>query len=627
MNYRKFELTLVKFFQAILILTILAWTINLPGLFGQLIFGEQFLAVVLGAAIALVFLEPENNLVRKIFNYLLVMVTIASFSYFYINYAFLIDELAYMPINSIIVSSLIILLCLEATRRIVGPFIAIVAIVFIIYALFGHNLPDDFASRPILTNRLVVYLGIDTNAIFGRALDIGVFVIVPFLLMGKFLTLCGGANFFSDISTATMGCSRGGAAKVSLIGSILFGSISGSAVANVAGTGIVTIPLMKNTGFPPRVAAAIEAVASTGGQLMPPVMGASAFLMAEFLEVPYSTVMLAAITPAILYYAALFIYVDLKARELDLKMVELDQIPKVTDVLRRGWFVPIPFIIFLGSIFIFNFQPQNAALLAALILFFTSFMTSYQGEKISIRSFYHAMLDTSSAAVEIIVICAIAGMVIGSLNLSGLAFNLSQHLVLLSGDNLFGLLFMAAIVSIILGMGMPTVGVYVLLSALVAPALIEAGIEPIVSHMFVLYFGMLSMITPPVALASAVAAKLADTTHWKASAASMHVGWVAYIVPFVFVGYPALIMFGTATEFFWAAFLGSSVVLAGTVAMNGYFLQKLSRRSHILLTVAVTITLLGKFFPGEDIISEIAGLTLMYFILGRSFLMSRSVKS
>jgi TRAP transporter 4TM/12TM fusion protein len=617
------QIILTKIFQTVLIFSVLAWTVNLPDILGLLVFGEQFLIIVLGSAIVLVFLTPDDNKLKTITNYSTILVTIITFSYFFLNYEYLINELAYLPLDGIIVSLITVLLCLEATRRVVGPFITVVAILFIVYALFGHYLPDDYASRPLLTSRLIIYLGIDTNAIFGKALDIGVFVIVPFLLMGKLLTLCGGSEFFSDLSTATMGRSKGGAAKISLIGSILFGSISGSAVANVAGTGIITIPMMKKSGFPPRIAASIEAVASTGGQLMPPVMGASAFLMSEFLEISYATIMLAALTPAILYYAALFIYVDLKARELNLQQIPEDLIPSIKDVLKKGWFIPLPFVIFLGSIFAYNVQPENAALLAGLLLIIIGFTSSYGGQRISLKQLWDSILSTSTSAIEIIIICAVAGIVIGTLNLSGLAFNLSQQLVLLSGDNVFALLFMAALVSIILGMGMPTVGVYIMLAALVAPAIIETGISPIVAHMFVLYFGMLSMITPPVALASAVAAKLADTDPWQTASTSMKVGWVAYIVPFIFVSYPALLLIGTAIEFLWGLIISLSIIVAGTVVMSGFFIQKITLGTRMLLSAAILVIVIGNFIQASNIITETIGLIVIYSLFGFLYVSNR----
>lgn len=620
---QKIDVVLTRSFQGVLISSILAWTVNIPGALNIPIFGEQFLAIALGCCVTMVFLQPERNVFLKALNYTAALAAIVTFVYVAVRYKYLINDLAYLPLDGIIVSALIIGLGLEATRRVVGNFICFVAIFFMIYALFGHNLPDDFASRPLLLTRLIVYLGMDSNAIFGRALDIGVFVIVPFLLMGKFLTVCGGSAFFSDLSAALMGNSRGGAAKISLIGSVFFGSISGSAVANVAGTGIITVPMMKKSGFPPKIAAAIEAVASTGGQLMPPVMGASAFLMAEFLEIAYAKVMFAALAPAALYYIALFIYVDLKARELGLSAIPADQIPDAKEVMARGWFIPLPFVIFLGSIFAFNFQPQNAALLATSLLVIIGFTTSYGGDRITLKQFFTAILDTGSAAIEIIVICAVAGLVIGSLNLSGLAFNLSQQLVSLSGDSLLGLLLMAAIVSIVLGMGMPTVGVYVLLSSLIAPALIEAGVDPLGSHMFVLYFGMLSMITPPVALASVVSAKLAGADPWQTSWSSMHVGWVAYVVPFLFVGYPALLMLGTPSEFLWAIFISVSIIFTGSIAVSGFFMRKLNAPIRLILMASICLILTGIFFPGSSNFIEVLGLFLMSTILAQLYFGAR----
>ena len=293
-----------------------------------------------------------------------------------------------------------------------------------------------------------------------------------------------------------MGRYRGGSAKIAVTASSLFGSISGSAVSNVVSTGVITIPLMRKGGYPAHAAGAIEAVASTGGQLMPPMMGAAAFVMAEFLQIGYRDVVLAALIPAILYYVALFIQADLFAARGGITRVDPELIPARLKVLRAGWPYIVPFAVVILCLFHFNLRPHASALWAAGSLIPIGLLLGYKGERMSWRAAVAALGRTGAIVVQIVMIGAMAGIVIGVLNITGLGFALTQAIIQFAGGNLFLILVLAALISIVLGMGMPTLGVYLLLATLVAPSMVEVGIRPMAAHLFALYFGMLSMITP-----------------------------------------------------------------------------------------------------------------------------------
>lgn len=560
--------------QSLLIAIIIGWVANLPTRLSISLYTEQFMAASLGFALLLTFLhfpgwtrrEGEVPLIDVAFGAAGCLACL----YIAARYPSLVNELVYRPWDGVIIGATIVLLVLEATRRTAGLALVVVIGVLCLYAYFGNMLPGVFSTRPVALSRLAVYLGIDTNAIFGTSLQVALITVAPFVLMGQILTRAGGGDFFTDISTALMGRFRGGSAKIAVFGSALFGMISGSAVANVASVGMITIPLMKRTGFPPQIAASIEAVGSTGGQLMPPVMGAAAFLIAEYLQVSYASVVWAAILPAFLYYAALFIQVDLEAAKLGIAGTPRDQLPKAIIVLREGWQFPIPFLLLIGGLLWFNLAAEYAALLATVALLAFAMTVGYRGKKLTLSDALAAIVSTGASILDLIVITAAAGLVIGVLNLTGLAFGLTDQLLAMSGNTAIGLLLISALVAIILGMGMPTVGVYVIMATLAAPALIKFGLEPMQAHLFLMYFGMMSMVTPPVALAAFAAANIAQTDPWKTGWTAVRVGWSAYLIPFLFALSPALLLKGSPDIVILSAVTALLGVMMGSVAVVGF---------------------------------------------------------
>ena len=531
-------------------LTILAvsWAAGLGAVIGLQLYDEQYAAAILGIALALVFVKPRDGQDNKstaslVFDGICAVSALCAVGYIAWVYPELVDLVLLRPLDGVIASSITIVLILIGLRRAAGNVLVGLVVVFLLYAVGADQLPVSVEGRATDWQKLAGYLAVDVNGILGVPLKIGASIVVPFILFGVLLSATGAANWFTDFSLTLMGRFRGGAAKISILASALFGSISGSAVANVVATGVVTIPLIKRSGYSARHAAAIEAVASTGGQLMPPVMGASAFLMAEFLQIPYSEVVLAALAPAVLYYVAVFIQVDLDAAKLGLKAVPKELIPSPKQVLRGSFFL-LPFVVLVSLLFFYNQSPASAAIWSGLTLIVLAWAMAPAQAKPSLKMLGGAVKDTGLAVVDIVLITAAAGIVIGVLGISGLGFNLTMALISIGGGNLMLLLVLSALVCVVLGMGLPTVGVYVLLATLVSPALVKVGVEPKAAHLFVMYFGMMSMITPPVAIAAFAAAGIAGSNALETGLSSMRLGWSAYIVPFLFVFSPTLLLIG-----------------------------------------------------------------------------------
>jgi len=607
--------------QALLVACVVAWVLGLQQKAGIALYTEQFLLVVLGLAIAICFLiapaSPRFKGRVQWWDAVAAFLGLALCLWIAWRYPALVYELTSRPLDGVLMSAALALLVLEGTRRMAGFSLVAFTLAGVAYAMLGHHLPGVFEARPVDFTRLLVYLGLDTNALLGTSLNIAVIVVVPFILLGQLLSRCGGSEFFTDLAMAWMGRYRGGAAKIAVVGSAFFGMISGSAVANVSAVGVVTIPLMKRSGFPAQLAAAIEAVGSTGGQLMPPVMGAAAFLMAEVLQVPYVDVMVAAIIPAFLYYLALFFQVDLEAAKRGIKGESSERVPQVLAVLRAGWYFPLPFGLLIYALVAWNWAAEYCALLAAAVLIACSLAFGYKGRRVPLADMLKAIVSTGAAVVDLILICAVAGMFIGILNISGLAFGLTLQLLTITGQNLPALLALTAVMAIVLGLGLPTVGVYVIMATLIAPALVKVGIAPMAAHMFLLYFGVMSMVTPPVALSAFAAANIAgadvDKTGWTAT----RIGWAAYIVPFLFVLSPSLLMAGNPLVIAWAVLTAGLGIWMGTIGVVGYFYAPLSPGRRWLFVVAGVLTLIpADMFPGAAY-TDLVGLALGAALLAR----------
>jgi TRAP transporter 4TM/12TM fusion protein len=576
---------------------VLAWAGDLVRKAGFLLYTEQYIGAMVALALPLVYLsvparrqgaEGERRRNRDVpwYDIAAAVVGVAAALYVAFRFPVLSEESATRPWDGVIVAVILLVLFLEGLRRTSGIAITTVAVGFFVLALVGHLLPGALTGRHVELARLNYFLLWDSSAVFGTPMQIITTVVVCFVFFGNVLFKTGGSAFFTDISMALMGRYRGGPAKIAIMASSLFGTISGSVVANVVTTGVVTIPLMKKAGFRPQLAGAVEAVASTGGQLMPPVMGIAAFLMAEFLQVPYSAVALAALLPAVLFYLALFVQADLEAAREGLSAVDSERIPSALKVLKSGWHFPIPFVVLIGALFWLNYEPESAALLASAAVVVASLLFGFDGKRLSVHDFYAALRDTGLTVIDLFMIGAAAGAVIACLNYSGLGFSLTLALVHISGGNLIAMLVVAAIACIILGMGMPTVGVYILLATLVAPALIEMKIDPMAAHLFILYFGCLSMITPPVAIGAFAAANLAGADPMKTGFEAVRFGWLVFVIPFLFVFSGTLLMngsFAMVAVDFTVALVG---VWFGACSVMGYSFRPLGLPERMAYMVA-----------------------------------------
>jgi TRAP transporter 4TM/12TM fusion protein len=523
------------------------WGFDIKSLVGYTPYNEQFMAAILGLVLCLVYLQfpARRGTARTRLPWYDALASAAGLGagwYVAVVYPDMITFLTDTPPDAVIVATIIFGLCIEGLRRSVGYTLVIVVGVFIAFGLLGHLLPGKMQAREVGVDVLVTTLALDTNGLFGIVLKVAATIVFAFVFFGQLLLRSGGSEVFNDFSLAAMGRFRGGSAKIAVTGSSLFGTVSGLAASNIMATGVVTIPLMRQAGYRPHVAAAIEAVASTGGQLMPPVMGAVAFLMADILGTTYGTIVLAALIPAILYYVALFIMVDLEAAKHGIARVEEVRIPRLRNVLARGWPFILPFAVLIYTLFWFNYRPETAAFWACVGVIAVGLVLGYGDNRLTLRGIWDALVQTCLGALDVFMIVAAAGFILGVLNVAGLGFLLTSALVSIGEGHMLALLLMAAVMCIILGMGMPTVSVYILLAVLIAPALAEVGVNKLAAHMFIFYFGMMSFITPPVAIAAFFAANLARSDPMRTGFAAMRFGWTAYIVPFLFVFAPVLLL-------------------------------------------------------------------------------------
>lgn len=619
---------LAGFLAASITILSAGWALGLPLYFSLALYPQQFVAAVLALALPLAFLMlPARRGTERAgvpwYDAIAALLGLIAAAYIAIRYPDIVNQIFLRPPEAYIPGIVLIVLLIEALRRASGWPLVVIVVAFIAYAMFGDIIPGRFQARAQDWQKLAGYMAYDSNGILGAPLMVASIIVTVFILFGNLLSATGGAKFFTDVALLTMGRFRGGSMKIAVVASGLFGSISGSAVANVVATGVITIPMIKRDNYPAHKAAAIEAVASTGGQLMPPVMGAAAFLMAELLQIPYSDVALAALVPALLYYGALFIQADLEAARLGISHAQAADIPSRAAVI-GGLHFMLAFALLIYALFAWNWQPERAALMACASVAVTALLFGYDGVRAKIGALLRSFVTTGEMVVEIIVISAAAGIVIGALNVTGLSFNLTYALVQVGGGNLILLLTLSALVCIVLGMGLPTLGVYVLLAALVAPALVEIGVKPIAAHLYVLYFGMMSMITPPIAFAAFAAASIARASPMKTGLAAVKFGWPAFVLPFLFVYSPTLILIGDTVSIAQAimtAILGVWLVSAG---LAGYLTSKLSPLMRgLFIASGVAALIPAEAFPFAlytDLLGAGGGIVLigMELLRGRS---------
>jgi len=613
---------------ALITLIVLALAFELPLMLDIRLLTPQALAAVLGLGLAIAFLQiPASGRGRRSvvpwYDIVCAIASLAVCAYLAVRFPDLASHFRKFRGESFVLGLFLIPLIIEGLRRSAGIGLVVIMLTFVLYGLFGDMVPGSLEGRAQPFSHLLAYLTVDPNAIFGLPLSIITTVVLLFMLIGQLLLLSGGSEWFTDLAISLMGRTRGGSAKIAILASAFFGTISGSAVSNVASTGVLTIPLMKRSGYSATSAGAFEAVASTGGQIMPPIMGAAAFLMAELLQVDYVDIMVAALLPALLYFVAVFIQADIEAARENIAGVDVENLPRTWTVLQQGWHFFLPFVVLIAALFWLNKTPATAALWAAIAIGVAGSVFSYKGQRLNWKTLLHCIESTGRTSVEIIVIGAMAGVIIGVIQVSGLGFGLTFVLVQLGETNLPALLVLTAIVCIILGMGMPTTAVYLMVATLAAPPLIQLNVSPMAAHMFVMYFGALSMITPPVAIAAFTAANIAGARPMHTAVVACKYGWPAFVVPFLFVLSPALLLEGSFLEVAQTTMTAIAGVWVTSFGIGGYYRRPLGPVTRMAFFVAgIALLIPGQGFPGALQI-EIGGMVLAVVLIARERLVGR----
>ena len=490
--------------------------------------------------------------------------------------------------------TILLLLLLEATRRTVGWAMVIIAAFFLVQTAFSDHFIGMFYGPPSSWFTMMDYLFMRENGIYSIPLMVMATYIFLFILFGAILVRSGAGRFFINVALALTGSKVGGPAKASVVSSCLMASVSGSAVANVVTTGSFTIPLMKRVGYRDYFAAAVEACSSSGGQIMPPVMGAAAFVIAEFLNVPYLEVALAGLFPALIYFFSIFVMVHFEARKRNLSTISPEEMPDLKAEVKRGWHLFLSIVVIV-VLMVVGYTPMFAAFWAIISILVLSSLR--KETRMTPKGIFSALEEGARLAVPVSIACAAAGIIIGCVFVSGLGLKFTTFIVELAGGSLWIALILTMIASLILGMGLTTTAVYITLAALVIPALTKMGVEPMSAHLFAFYFGLVSAITPPVALASFAAAGIAGSHPMKTGFHSMRLGIAKYILPFVFVYAPGLVFVGTWDHIALAIAGGFAGIFALTITTEGWFIQKVGWPMRILAALSA----LFFFLPSLDL--------------------------
>ena len=520
--------------------------------------------------------------------------------------------------SDILFAILLIIAIFEACRRKMGNPLVIITLVFVAYAFLGKYIPG-FLNQPGMTLKKftsLVYL--TTDGIFGSPLYASASYVVLFVLLGAIMSVSGIGDYMTNLATSLFGHMRGGPAKVAVVASGFFGSISGSPTANVIGTGTFTIPMMKKNGFEPEFAAAVEATASTGGAIMPPIMGSTAFIMAEMLGIPYTAVAKAALIPAILYFLAVLFGVDIYAAKHGLKGIPRSQLPKVRSMLKQIYMLaPLIFLIFCMAVF--NMTIVRSGLLTIIV---TLVLVEINPKtRMTKEQWLQIPVQTVKSAVSVGIACAMAGIISGVIMGSGLGYRISSILTSVAGTSMLLLLVLTMVFSLIMGMGVPTTAAYLVLASLVAPTMIQLGIPPLAAHMFIFYFGCISSITPPVALAAYAGAGLAGCDPNKTGYKAFRLAFCSFLMPYLFVYNPVLLMEGGVLDILWSlvtALIGAYLLASG---FEGFFFRwslKWFERPLMILGAVMLIV------PG--MVTDLVGIAIIVVEFVTEFMFKRSEK-
>ena len=499
------------------------------------------------------------------------------------------------------------IIVLECARRTLGYIMPVLALIFIAYALAGPNLPMAIAHRGYSLERICKFLATDLDGLFGTTMSVSATVIFMFVMFGAFLEASGCSDFINDIAISLTGKIKSGPALSAVVASGLMGSINGSAVANVVGTGTFTIPLMKSRGYKPQFAGGVEAVASTGGQILPPVMGSGAFLMVAFTEQKYIAIVIAAVIPALLYYWGCAVAVMSQTEIAHVTLMDPKDIPKSREVMKDGWIYLLIIAVLLYCLLIAQYSPLYSALWATCAV--PVVMLFDKKKRFTLKTIPSAMVKSGFSAMSIVIGCACAGIVVGMVSITGIGVIFGDMMIQAAHSLLFPSLLFTAITCIVLGMGLPTTAAYVIAASILAPSLIKLGLAPLTAHLFVFYFACLSAITPPVALAAYAGAGIAKTNPMTTAIEACKLGFAGFMVPFAFCYNPAMMMQGSVGEIisvFISAFIGVTIMSAG---FQGWLLWKLNWLERIVFIAGGLLM----FIPGT--LTDLIGLAIAVVML------------
>jgi len=574
-------------------------------------------AVHLGFIFTLIFLlypalksKKENKLIMA-FDFILALGSIAISSYIIFNYEVLVRRAGMYTQLDQFMAILSIIIVLEGTRRALGPELPVISILFLLYAHYGQQMPGMLAHRGYSWSRIASHMYFTTEGIFGIPLGVSATYIFLFLLLGAFAKRTGLGDLFIDLALSLTGRTTGGPAKAAVVSSGLMGSISGSSVANTVTTGSFTIPLMKRVGYNSQFAAAVEAAASTGGQIMPPIMGAAAFIMAEFIGVTYVTIAKAAILPALLYYITVGLMVHFEAKKQGLEGISDDLIPKFLTVLKTRGHMIIPLIIIFYYLFR-GYTPLRAAYLGIIVSYALSFLR--EDTRMGLQDLLDTLREGAISALGVAAACAAVGFIVGVTTLTGLGLKFTSLTVALANGNLFMALFFTMVACTILGTGLPTTATYIVLATMAAPALTQLGVPILAAHLFVLYFGVVADLTPPAALAAYAGAGIAGSNPLKTGLTAVKLAVAGFVVPFVFAYSPSLLLIDTnAVQVIMIT--GSSIL--GVFALAAAVLGYLNRKTNLIERLFLLASSLGLLIPGWQ--SDILGILLLALVLYLQF--------
>lgn len=506
--------------------------------------------------------------------------------------------------KGVIVALLLVIPLFEAIRRTTGWALPIIIFLFVLGTIFQQFLPGLLYGNGYPLDRLLFSAFVGESGIFGLPLNVAANIVILFLIVGALMQMAGAGRWFIDLALALSGWSRGGPAKAAVLASAMFGSISGSPSGNAATTGVFTIPMMKQVGYRPAFAAAVEAVASTGGQILPPVMGSIAFVMAEWIEVSYAAVVAAATIPALLYFLIVFVSVHLQAHKDGIPALPVSELPRFWSVLVRGWFHLIPIGALIYFLVVASYPPGMAAMYSIGFVIAASFLGHDRGEWLTPRRIMLALEDAVKRWVVVASITAAVGIMIGALELSGVGLKLSSFIVDLAGGNLYVALLLIGLASLIVGMGLDAIPAYITLATLMAPALIKLGVPDMAAHLYVVYWGLASFYTPPMCIVVYVTIGIAGSKVWETGWEAVRLGIAAFLIPFAFALNPALLMEGSVVDIVRASGTAAVGAILVACAMMGWALGPLGLVSRILIFVS------GILFIAPGYVYPLAGLAL-----------------